>query len=187
MSEAMTESRRRDAVMLGIGALVIVLDQLTKHWIVRFFVDPEPYTKHPPIPLVGSVLELTFVQNRGVAFSLLQGNALQFLFITVALIAIGTLYWRSRETGSFPLKASFGLVLGGAFGNLVDRLGQGYVVDFVHFHLGGFDFPVFNVADMGITCGVALLAFLLWSGVPSDTEATAKQPVATPASDPGGR
>ena len=183
----MTESRRRDAIMLGIGALLIVLDQLTKHWIVRFFVDPEPYTKHPPVPLLGSVLELTYVQNRGVAFSLLQGNSMQFFFIAIALVAIGTLYWRSRETGSPQLKASFGLVIGGALGNLFDRLGQGYVVDFVHFHLGGFDFPVFNVADMGITCGVALLAYLLWSGVPSDVDATSKAPQPKPAPDPRGQ
>lgn len=156
----MTTARQRDLGMVGLGLLVIVLDQLTKHWIVSFFSDkPDRYT----VPIVGQILTLDKVENKGVAFSLLQGQTVMFVFIALAIGVIGYLYWRMRETGSWPLKLSFGLVLGGAIGNLIDRFSHSYVVDFIHFQIPGvFDFAVFNVADSAISVGVVLLAFLIW-------------------------
>lgn len=158
----MSPARRNDLLMVAAGALVVVLDQLTKHWIAQHLtVDGNP------IPIFGQVLELDYVQNTGVAFSMLSGNAVLFLFVAVAICVIGWMYWRMRENGSLLLKLSFGLILGGAVGNnLIDRVAHGYVVDFIHFQIPPniFNFAVFNVADMSISIGVVLLAFLLWRG-----------------------
>jgi signal peptidase II len=156
----MSLARQRDLAMVGLGLLVIVLDQVTKHWIVSFFsTKPLGYS----VPILGPIVTLEYVQNTGVAFSLLQGQVVMFLFIALAIGVIGYLYWRSRETGSLALKLSFGLVLGGALGNLIDRFSHAYVVDFIHFQIPHiFDFAVFNVADSAISIGVVLLAIMIW-------------------------
>jgi signal peptidase II len=163
----MTPARRNDLMMVAAGVLVVLLDQLTKSWIVRYFGNPIA-PSHPPIQILGHILELQYVQNQGVAFSLFEGQTVMFLFIAIAVGVIGYLYWRARDTGPLLLKLTFGLILGGAIGNLVDRFAHRYVVDFIHFHIPaiGFDFAVFNVADSAISIGVVLLAFLLWRGDP---------------------
>lgn len=174
----MTVARRRDLAMVGLGLLVILLDQLTKHWIVSYFsTKPEGYN----VPILGPVLTLKYVQNTGVAFSLLQGQVVMFFFIAIAIAVVGYLYWKARETGSLLLKLSFGLVLGGAIGNLIDRFSHTYVVDFIHFQIPGiFDFAVFNVADSAITVGVVLLAYLIWRMGTEGERTTGKR---LPASD----
>src|SRR5262245_44216973 len=167
----MTTARKRDLIMILAGLFVIVLDQLTKSWVVQYFVVP---SGKPPIPLIGEFLELAYVQNSGVAFSLLSSDSIKFLFIALAIAVIGYLYWRNRENGSLLLKFSFGLVVGGALGNLIDRFRLGYVVDFIHFRIPSlnFDFAVFNIADSAISIGVVLLAFLLWQGAATDSKVT---------------
>lgn len=147
--------------MLLTVAVVIILDQLTKHWITQYFTGPTP---GQPIHIVGNVLLLQYVQNTGVAFSLLEGQGVLFLLIGAAMLAIAWLYWRMRRTASRLLAIAFGMVLGGAASNnLIDRLSHTYVVDFIHFQIPGiFNFAVFNVADSAITVGVVLLALQLW-------------------------
>ena len=169
----MTTARKRDLVMVLAGLFVILLDQLTKQWIVQYFILPDGYKDS--IPLLGQFLELAYVRNSGVAFSLLSSDSIKFLFIAIAIGVIGYLYWRNRENGSLLLKFSFGLVVGGAIGNLIDRFRLGYVVDFIHFHIPGvFEFAVFNVADSAISIGVVLLAFLLWQGSAGDEKEKAE-------------
>jgi signal peptidase II len=170
----MSPARRNDLIMGSLFVLVIILDQLTKRWITSYFA-----TGAPPIALVGTVLQLEYDSNKGVAFSLLWGSTLLFVFIALALVVIGVIYWRTRDTSSLALKVSFGLILGGAAGNLIDRVIKGYVTDFIHFQLPAihFDFAVFNVADSAICLGVALLAFLLWRG---DAEAQQNANAAAP-------
>ena len=176
----MSPARRNDLIMVAAGVLLVVVDQLTKRWIAQH-LTPEG----TPIPIFGHVLELLYVQNTGVAFSMLSGNAVLFLFIALALGVIGWMYWRMRENGSLLLKLCFGLILGGAVGNnLIDRIAHGYVVDFIHFQIPPniFNFAVFNVADMGISIGVVLLAFLLWRG---ESHALMHQPPAGDPKEPG--
>lgn len=159
----MSSARRTDMLMVAVGVALVILDQLTKRWILDYFAaDPT----RAPIPLLGHVLDLEYVQNTGVAFSMLEGQTVLFVFVVLAVAVIGALYWRTRDTASAALKVAFGLILGGAVGNnLIDRLTRGYVVDFIHFHIDPvFNFAVFNVADSGITVGVCLLAFMLWRG-----------------------
>jgi signal peptidase II len=176
----MSPARRNDLVMAVLAALLIALDQLSKHWITTYFTTG---ASKQPIALVGTILHLEYDSNKGVAFSLLWGSALLFVLIAVALVVIGALYWRSRNTGSLALKASFGLILGGAAGNLLDRFTKGYVVDFIHFQIPAihFNFAVFNVADSGICIGVVLLAFLLWRSDTSAKTKEAAEPVASAA------
>ena len=163
----MSPARRNDSIMIAVGLLVILLDQLVKHWITQYFASPgHQYTS---VPIIGHVLELIYVQNRGVAFSLLDGQGSLYVLIAVAVGVIVWLYWHSRDTGSLLLKVTFGLIIGGALGNVIDRLRLGYVVDFIHFQIPaiGFSFAVFNVADSCISVGVILLiAVLLFANKP---------------------
>lgn len=174
-------ARRDDILMVALGIAVLLVDQLTKTWIVAYFKEPG---FKPPISILGAVLQLDYIQNTGVAFSLLEGQAILFVFIAVAITVIGWLYWRLRETGNLFIKLTFGLILGGAFGNLIDRFRQGYVVDFIHFQIPGhFDYPVFNMADSAVCIGVVVLAFLLWRGPAGYSASGAPQPT-EPAADP---
>ena len=181
----MSAARRNDLIMVAVGAVVVLLDQLTKYWIVQYFSTGAP---KGPVALVGNWLELLYTPNTGVAFSLFEGLGVKFLFIALALAVICVLYWRSRDTGGLLLKITFGMILGGAVGNLLDRFTRHYVVDFIHFQVPRvFDWPVFNVADSAISIGVVLLAYLLWrnelgqpSGAPVRTSPAGKEPAATP-------
>lgn len=158
----LTSARRNDAAMAALAVLVVIVDQLTKYWVVRYFGVPG---LRAPIPILGQVLELYYIRNTGVAFSLLEGQSLKFVLIAIAIVVIGALYWRMRETAGIALKATFGLILGGAVGNLIDRFTHTYVVDFIHFQIPHvFDWPVFNIADSAICVGVVVLAYLLWRG-----------------------
>lgn len=155
----MPSARLRDLILLACGALVVVLDQLAKRWAVAYF------TAHPgtEVQVLGPILTLDYVENNGVAFSLLDGQSIKFVLIALAIGVIGVLYWWTRDTGTLLLKVSFGLVLGGAVGNLIDRFTHGYVVDFIHFQIPGiFNFAVFNTADCAISVGVVVLALVLW-------------------------
>ncbi|MGO8949537.1 MAG: signal peptidase II [Ktedonobacterales bacterium] len=157
----MSSARRNDVVMVAVGGLLILLDQLAKLWITQYFTTDGRLDSS--IPIVGNILELIYIQNRGVAFSLLNGQESLYVLIAIAIGVIVWLYWRARDTGSLLLKVTFGLIIGGAIGNLIDRLRLGYVVDFIHFQIPsiGFNFAVFNLADTGITIGVIMLIGLL--------------------------
>jgi signal peptidase II len=143
-----------------VGLAVLIVDQLTKMWIVQYF---GVMGLRPPIPIVGDILTLFYVQNTGVAFSLFEGQNIKFLLIAVAFALICYLYWRFRESASLWLRLGFALVLGGATGNLFDRFTRSFVVDFIHFQIPGvFNFAVFNVADSAITVGVIIIAIFLY-------------------------
>lgn len=182
----MSFARRTDIALAAVGVGVITLDQLTKHIISAYFGVPG---QKPPIKLLGPVLALDYTQNHGVAFSLFDGQGVKYVFILAAVALVGYLYWRTRSTASALLTITYGLILGGAIGNLLDRFTLHYVVDFIHFQVPHvFDWPVFNIADSAISVGVALLAVLLWrapaplNGAPStDGDAGVQD---TPAAHP---
>lgn len=156
----MSASRYHDLLALMVGLAVVIVDQLTKMWIVQYFGVTG---LRPPIPVFGDVLTLYYVQNTGVAFSLFEGQNIKFVLIAVAFALICYLYWRFRETASLWLRLGFALVLGGAIGNLFDRFTRSFVVDFIHFQIPGvFNFAVFNVADSAITVGVIVIAIFLY-------------------------
>jgi signal peptidase II len=157
-------ARINDVIMLLVAGLVLAIDQISKQLILAYFSQP---TAPIAIPLIPHIFELTLVHNTGAAFGIFRGDSVLFIFIGIAVVAIALLYARFRNSEGLLLKVCFGLILGGAAGNLLDRVRQGYVTDFFYFHIGHiFSWPVFNVADSGITIGVLLLIVLLWLSPP---------------------
>lgn len=130
-----------------IASLVLVADQLTKALVSMRFAPGES------LPLLPPMLSLTHVQNTGAAFGLFKGQ--QVLFIGLSLIVMGWLAWELRANRSMAPIVQWGsaLILGGAAGNVIDRLRHGYVTDFIDLHV----WPVFNLGDSAITIGVTLL------------------------------
>jgi signal peptidase II len=153
------EPRRSGLVYLWLTAAVIGLDQLTKAAIERGL---DLYQSIALLP----VLEITRLHNPGAAFSFLaDANGWQrWLFTGLAIIvsAALVLWLRRMDRGSRALASAVALILGGALGNVIDRLRLGHVIDFIHVHWGEHYFPAFNVADSAITIGAALLLLDAW-------------------------
>lgn len=149
-----------DFVPVGIASLVIIIDQLTKQWIMTNFALYEQQN------IIPGLFDLVYVTNTGAAFGFLAGskNLLrQVFFVGVAIVALVVIvyaYGHLKRQGKIFVYA-LGLIGGGAIGNLIDRLRFGSVVDFLDFYLGSYHWPAFNVADSAITVGVGL--FLLGS------------------------
>lgn len=145
-----------------IAALVLVADQISK-WLMlaRVFDLPAPITLqswHPPI-VITDFFNLVMVWNRGVSFGLLDGSsdAMRWVLVALALtISVVLAVWL-RRTPDRLTAISVGLILGGAIGNVIDRVRFGAVADFLDFHVAGWHWPAFNLADSGITVGVVLL------------------------------
>lgn len=139
----------------GVALLILLADQLSKRWIITHLQFGEPWN---PLRLLRPMVSLTYVTNTGVAFGLLPGGS--HLFVGVAIVAVvGILtYCAGLSLGRWPLELSLGLMLGGAVGNLLDRLAHGHVIDFIDFKV----WPVFNLADSSIVIGTVILAIHLW-------------------------
>ena len=141
-------------VWLWLAIVVILLDQLTTFWVLDALVAYVDV-----IPLTG-FFNLVHVHNTGAAFSLFadQPGWQRWFFLGIALAAAVVIVFLLRKTAGRPLfSAALALILGGAIGNVIDRILYGHVVDFLDFHLAGWHFPAFNVADSAITLGAALL------------------------------
>jgi signal peptidase II len=145
----------RLALVYGIAALIVAVDQLTKLVVVRTLAG------RPPLRLVGSFVDLRYTTNSGGAFSLFTGAP--YFFAVMATLVTLVIMWSARRARGLPVLTALGLLLGGAMGNLADRLFRGdaplrgEVVDFVR--VG--PWPVFNLADSCVVIGGLLLAFLL--------------------------
>ena len=148
------ENRGRTMKWLLLSALVVLVDQLTKAYISRHYGEFEFTTLLP-------VLDITRMHNVGAAFSFLAGASgwQRWLFIALAVgVSIAIVVWLFRMPRSkVLLAAGLSLVLGGAIGNVIDRIRLGYVVDFIHFHWDRAYFPAFNVADSAISVGAGLV------------------------------
>lgn len=155
MSERAAFVVRAGAVRwLWLTALVVALDQFTKHLVVEHFALYQGITLAP-------MLQLMHLQNTGAAFSFLSaaGGWQRWVFVAIALaVSTAIIVWLSRlpARGRGALAASLALVMGGALGNVIDRLSMGYVIDFIRVHYQQWYFPAFNVADSAITIGAAL-------------------------------
>lgn len=137
---------------LGIATIIILLDQITKFTISRLFTYGETY------PLT-SFFDLVLAYNKGAAFSFLAGESgWQRYFFTGLGIAAAffIIYLIRRHAGQRLFCWALALILGGAVGNVIDRLLYGHVIDFLDFHIRSWHFPAFNVADSAITIGAAL-------------------------------
>ena len=149
--------------ILGAAAsIALLIDQLCKNWIIA---NLELYQSIQPIPFLAPWFQLTRNANTGAAFGILPmaGNA----FLLLALVIIGLMLWHVRYT---PAKARFvpfavGMVIGGAAGNVIDRLQYGYVIDFIHYQIPGLISNVSNPADHAIVFGTLfIIVESLWRG-----------------------
>lgn len=144
---------KRMSLWLVLSVVVILLDQLSKQTVLAHI----PYGT--AIPVTG-FFDLVMVYNPGAAFSFLADHSgwQRWFFVALAAVICSwllTLQWRHREEWLYPL--AFALVIGGALGNVVDRLMYGAVVDFLYFHVGRYGWPAFNLADSSICLGVGLM------------------------------
>lgn len=142
---------------LLVALAVLVLDQWTKR------LAEVQLAGRPPVPVIPGLFDLAYVTNTGVAFGLFPsgGSLIGTVLLTVAglgaLTVVGLYYWRTPATQRLLL-TSLALVLGGAIGNLVDRIMKGSVTDFLDVYLGSYHWPTFNVADSAICIGIVLMA-----------------------------
>ena len=147
--------RSRPTTRLGLllAFVVVVLDQLSKWLIIAVVMDP------PRTIVVAPFFNIVMVWNRGASFGLLNAQSpwIPWVLSLIALaVSAGLVVWLTRAEGRW-LAAGLGLIIGGAIGNLIDRARFGAVADFLDFFVGRYHWPAFNVADTGITVGVAIL------------------------------
>lgn len=149
---SLADQRSIRLATVALATVVAVIDQLTKAWAKTLTAPAE----------IAPFLNLDLSFNRGVTFGLLSADGQMGRWLLVALttaIAAAVLIaaWRTRR---LPLALALGAVAGGAIGNIVDRVRQGAVTDFIDFHLGEWRWPTFNLADAAIVCAVAVLVWL---------------------------
>jgi signal peptidase II len=138
------------AAFAGLAAAVVVADQLTKAWLVSFLAPGQS------TPVIDDLVRLVHSQNSGGLFGILKNQAIPFA--AVSLVVIGLIVAYHGRSGRSPyLTVTLGLLLGGAIGNLLDRIRLGYVVDFVDAGIGTLRFWTFNVGDSAITLAILLL------------------------------
>jgi signal peptidase II len=157
-------ARIYDGLALLVAILVVTFDQWTKAWVVQNLGPPG---FGPQISIIGQYLVLYYIRNNGAAFSLFANSAVLIVLILAAIALVIYLYVRMINNGTLAYKLIFGLIIGGALGNLIDRVRHsGYVVDFISFRIPqiGFYFAIFNIADAAISVGVVLLFLLLLFG-----------------------
>ncbi len=163
--------KNKYAWVAAIAAVVIVLDQYTKHLVLQRFL------LHESVPVIPGFFNLTYVRNKGAAFGILssmQGAWRTVFFITVSAVALSVLVVLVRKTTERLSLVAYALISGGAMGNLIDRVRLGEVVDFVEWYHRSFHWPAFNIADSAITVGVGLLMIeMLFSRKPEEQK-TAK-------------
>ena len=144
---------KKYVVFFLISSLLIILDQITKLYAKNTFINN-------PLVIIQNVLELNYTENTGAAFGIMKGKFYIFYIITflVILFIIYILYKTNLNNKYLPFLVSLLLIFSGSIGNLIDRIKNNYVIDFIYFKL--IDFPLFNLADSYITIGAILLIYL---------------------------
>ena len=143
----------------GIAVVIVVLDQLTKAWLTSFLAPGQS------VNVIGDLVRLVHARNDGGLFGLLSGQALPFALVSLVVVGLIVAY-HGRSGRSSYLSITLGLLLGGALGNLIDRLRLGHVVDFVDAGIGSLRWYTFNVSDAAISFAILLLlAASIWPSV----------------------
>ena len=145
---------------LGIGILVFILDQLVKHAVLVSMHLGES------IPIIKDVFHITFVLNPGAAFGMLEHQRWIFIVVALLVVVLALVFYKHIQRESLITRIGAGLLLGGALGNLLDRIQSGLVVDFLDFRI----WPVFNIADIAICGGAAMLIWGMWQRRNEDEE-----------------
>jgi signal peptidase II len=155
--------RPRTLIIPLVALIVLILDQASKDIVTTRFELNQPWY---PISFLRPLFSITYIQNTGAAFGILQNQNLFFTIVAIVVIAVILVYVRTTPQTDPLIALSLGLQLGGAGGNLIDRLHQGYVTDFLYVQ----HYAISNIADVCISVGVALLAFQLLFHTPSATQ-----------------
>ena len=144
--------------MLSIIGISFILDQIIKIIVINSM------NLYQSINVIRNFFNITYVRNNGAAWSILSGNRLLLILISVAaLILIYFAFINSKKLNKLE-NISYGLLIGGTLGNLCDRIFYGYVIDYLDFNLFGYNFPVFNFADTCIVIGIILICISLIGG-----------------------
>ncbi len=149
------DATRHWVVFALLAATIVVLDQLAKAWVVAGFAP------NVPSPVIGDLVRIWFVHNTGALFGLFRDQAILFAALSIGVVAI--IVWfhgHAFVAQGWLATLTLGLLLGGAVGNLIDRLRLGYVVDFVDIGIGTLRFYTFNVADSAISVSLVLLILM---------------------------
>ncbi len=142
-------------VLLGVAAIVLLADQVSKALIVASI------PLNGRVAVIGDLVQLWHVQNSGAAFSLFEGGLVLFLVVTVFALAMITYFHRSFVGRTRWLQVILGVILGGTLGNFIDRVRLGHVTDWLSVGIGTVRWPTFNVADSGVVVGIGLLVIVL--------------------------
>lgn len=180
----MSPRSRNWFILLTVTALTLIADRVTKIVVANSFSLYE--TRDPPIAFLRHVFSFTYTTNTGAAFGLFPDHGIVFVIIAFAVVAAIIYYYRHLPVGYYLVRLALGLQLGGALGNLIDRLRQGYVIDFVDFNFWPLqDWAVFNVADSAIVVGVCLLAIVMLREDIYEQDTKTSLPESDTASEPG--
>lgn len=137
--------------------LLLVIDQISKLILDKFLVLGKSYT------LLDRFLYLTKAYNSGVSFSLLEGKRVLIILISIVVMVFLFFYMKKFKQNTKNIIA-FSLVFGGLFGNLLDRIFHGYVIDFIDFYVFNYNYPIFNLADSFICIGIIILLYSVYMG-----------------------
>lgn len=135
-------------LMFGAASLVLILDRITKHIFFTILSQGQS------IKILPNIFHITLVLNKGAAFGVFRGQRTIFILLSILTIALIIFYIGKNRQKGVLLPLALGLILGGAIGNLIDRIRFGYVIDFLDFRI----WPVFNIADSALTIGAVILA-----------------------------
>lgn len=160
----------RGLVLPAIALVVLIADQASKAWVLENIPLNTTLDLLPPL---GNIFLLTHITNAGAAFGLFPQLSIVFTFVALAVSFAIVWYHRSIPEGQWLVRISLGLQLGGAIGNLVDRLRFGYVIDMLYVRM----VPVFNIADSAIVSGVVLLMWHLMRSAPKESAAASAENV----------
>lgn len=145
---------------LAVAAVAFALDQASKAAVIAALGPPEAGNR---VQIIPNFLEFVHTFNTGIAFSLFQGQNTTLLLVGLIVLGLLIYYYRAMPQGSRVLRIAVGAVVGGAIGNLVDRVRLGHVTDFIHvYYPGVFNYPVFNIADSCVSVGMIVVAVYLF-------------------------
>ncbi len=145
-------------MLIWLTLVVILLDMVSKYIVSKLLIVNES------VMIIKNFFNITYVRNTVSAFSIFSGNTFLVMVISFMIIMGIILYIRKNKPSNKIEKISYSLILGGAIGNFIDRIIYGYVRDFIEIDIFGWDYPIFNLADVFVVVGVILLVIATWRG-----------------------
>ena len=145
-------------MLIWLTLVVILLDMVSKYIVSKLLIVNES------VMIIKNFFNITYVRNTGADFSIFSGNTFLVMVISFMIIMGIILYISKNKSSNKIEKISYSLILGGAIGNFIDRIIYGYVRDFIEIDIFGWDYPIFNLADVFVVVGVILLVIATWRG-----------------------